>query len=173
MRVERGKRKVKMNISTKRAVMLGTTLVLITALFVLRPRFTPLWSPIEEKKGTTQQGPMVTVGSATVTVVVADTEALRTQGLSGKRSLAANEGMLFIFENPGVYGFWMKDMYFPIDIIWIDTNWKVSDISPGVDPNTYPQAFFPKKPVRYVLEVPSGFAKEHGISVGMVVTRKP
>src|SRR3954471_24776165 len=54
--------------------------------------------------------PEVKLGSTTIQVDISDTEALREQGLSGRTSLAENEGMLFVFPTPGPYGFWMKDM---------------------------------------------------------------
>src|SRR5882672_5260542 len=55
----------------------------------------------------------------TIQAYNADTDALRTLGLSGHSPLAADEGMLFIFPAPGEYGFWMKDMLFPLDLVWI------------------------------------------------------
>ena len=61
-------------------------------------------------------------------VEVADTLNEREKGLSGKQSLEINKGMLFIFEKETLSGFWMKDMNFPIDIIWIDKNMRIIGI---------------------------------------------
>jgi len=80
----------------------------------------------------------------------------RAQGLSGMNSLPeGEEGMLFVFKEPGIYGFWMKDMLFSIDIIWIDSTWQVIGKEKGVEPSTYPTIFYPSKPIQYVLEVPA------------------
>ena len=62
----------------------------------------------------------------------------RLKGLSIKNTLNESEGMLFPFDTPGEYSFWMKDMKFPIDIIWIDSNYKIVYI----EKNLQPCAFF-------------------------------
>jgi len=101
---------------------------------------------------------------------VADTDAKRTQGLSGRESLAANEGMLFIMDRPGRHGIWMKDMRFPIDILWIDEAYHVVTIVSDARPETFPTIFVPDSDARYVLEVPAGFTREYGVSVGDAVS---
>src|SRR4051812_34888171 len=53
-------------------------------------------------------------------LLVAKSETERQKGLSGRKSLSQNQGMIFIFDHPDKYGFWMKDMLFPIDIIYIN-----------------------------------------------------
>ena len=57
-----------------------------------------------------------------LSVEVADTQASRELGLSGREKMGDDEGILFVFDTPGRYGFWMKDMQFPLDIIWINQN---------------------------------------------------
>jgi len=110
---------------------------------------------------------VVNIGSTEVRVNVADTEAERVQGLSGRTSLAEGEGLLFIFEQEGSQGIWMKDMHFSIDIIWAASDGTIITIASSVAPETYPEAFYAKEPrARYVLEVPAGFAKRHGIAEG-------
>lgn len=116
---------------------------------------------LRQEKGTT-----VTIGKTTVVVDVADTPALREHGLSGREGLQEGKGMLFVFPEPGSYGFWMKDMQFPIDIIWADSSGVVNTVTPNIAPYTYPQAFYPTAPVLYVLEVPAGYAEAHKIGVG-------
>ncbi|MDO8518376.1 MAG: DUF192 domain-containing protein [bacterium] len=103
---------------------------------------------------------------ATIQVEVASTPAQRQLGLSGRASLAAGKGMLFVFTQPNEHGFWMKDMHFSIDIIWADSAGVITTIAHDISPSTYPQAFYPNEPAFYVLEVPSGFAKAHDIAVG-------
>src|SRR3989304_6446445 len=67
----------------------------------------------------------VVIAGTTINVEIAQTEAEREQGLSGHKPLADDEGMLFIFDKPGYHGFWMKDMLFSIDIIWISADKKI------------------------------------------------
>lgn len=111
----------------------------------------------------------VHIGDATVLVEVANTPALREKGLSGHAPLGAGEGMLFVFGQDVTDGFWMKDMLFPIDIIWIDAEGRVVTVVPDATPESYPEVFYPTKPARYVLEVPAGFAQMHGIAEGTKV----
>ena len=97
---------------------------------------------------------------------IADTEASREQGLSGRASLPKDSGMLFVFPNAGVYGFWMKDMRFPLDMVWIGADLKVAGVAPGVTPESYPNIFYPPSNVLYVLELPAGSAADHRIATG-------
>jgi len=87
---------------------------------------------------------------------IADTDAERILGLSGRESLPAGMGLLFVFEEPGMHGFWMKDMKFAIDIIWLGENYEVLGIEKNVSPQTYPEVFYPPQPVKYVLETNPG-----------------
>lgn len=108
----------------------------------------------------------LTAGDIMIEVALADTPNTRAQGLSGTTMLRDGEGMLFVFDSDGQHAFWMKDMQYAIDIIWIDVSRSVVHIEPSVGPETYPRSFMPPLPARYVLEVPAGFATEHGIGVG-------
>ena len=108
----------------------------------------------------------ITVGSTAVLVEVASTDFERQQGLSGRDELKGGSGMLFVFDTEGAWGIWMKDMHFALDIIWADSAGTVVTVAHDVTPNTYPQAFYPGTPARYVLEVPTGFAATHGIAEG-------
>ncbi len=108
--------------------------------------------------------------STTLRVQVAKTPTTRERGLSGRESLASDEGLLFIFPTSGTHGFWMKDMNFPIDIVWINSSKKVVGISENVAPETYPTSFFPPKQIQFVLEVNAGTAKKSGLVVGAAVS---
>ena len=99
-------------------------------------------------------------------VEIADTPELQVQGLSGRKSLSENKGMLFVYEKPAMPGFWMKDMRFPIDIIWLGEDIRVAGIEAHVPPETYPAVFYSPSPVRYVLEVNAGWAERNGITSG-------
>ncbi len=109
----------------------------------------------------------ITIGSEVFKLEIADTDRLRTQGLSGRDGLRQGEGMLFVFERPGTYGFWMKDMLFSIDIIWLDGRFRVIYLEKNVSPDTYPEVLTPPSRALYVLEVPSGTVQELGIVKGM------
>src|SRR3989339_101380 len=65
--------------------------------------------------------PIMHVGDIPIRIRIANTEAERTAGLSGKKGFEKNiGGLLFVFEKPEYHGIWMKNMNFPIDIIWIN-----------------------------------------------------
>lgn len=108
------------------------------------------------KQNNTYQNTPIKVGSRTFIAEVADTEAKRTLGLSGRKSLPTNQGMLFVFDEPSQPGFWMKDMNFPIDIIWFDKNRKIVGIEKNLQPNSYPQVFYPPQEVSSALEINAG-----------------
>ena len=97
---------------------------------------------------------------------LADTPEKRTQGLSGKAYLPANTTMLFKFDTPDTYGIWMKDMLFPIDIVWLDKNKMIVNLISSADPSTYPHVFYPPKDSLYVLELNAGLIKDRGLKLG-------
>lgn len=117
----------------------------------------------------------VKIGGQVIKVDVVDTPSTRAQGLSGREGLAKDEGMLFVFENSGVYFFWMKDMNFAIDIIWFDEFGKVVYIKENATPESYPETFAPpkEKTSKYVLEVFSGFSLSHNLQVGDAIEFLP
>lgn len=116
----------------------------------------------------------VTIDGHAFQVEVAETKYFLQKGLSGHKALKSNEGMFFVFEIPDNYGFWMKDMTFPIDIIWIGPDFKINHIEQGVTPETYPKVFYPEAPSKYVLEVSSGRSETLNFKIGDTVefTRK-
>ncbi len=109
---------------------------------------------------------IVEIEGTSVRVDIADTPEARGRGLSGRESLAQDAGMLFVFPQDGYHGFWMKDMNFPIDIIWLSGEGRVVDMAESVAPESYPASFQPRVAARYVLEVNAGFAKAHNIAIG-------
>ncbi|MEK7564821.1 MAG: DUF192 domain-containing protein [Patescibacteria group bacterium] len=112
--------------------------------------------------------PLVTINKLEIPVEVMRTEAEVQKGLSGRPYLDQDKGMLFIFAKSDIYRFWMPDMHFPIDIIWINNN-QVVDISKNVptdfDP-VKPKFYSPSKKANYVLEVNAGFSKKNNIKIG-------
>jgi uncharacterized membrane protein (UPF0127 family) len=109
---------------------------------------------------------LIQAPQGTLKVEIAATDATREQGLSGHAPLPKDSGMLFVFPNAGVYGFWMKDMQFPLDMVWIGADQKVSGVAPGVTPQSFPEIFYPPTDVLYVLELPAGSAADHRIATG-------
>lgn len=108
----------------------------------------------------------LTLPEGDVYVELATKANAREKGLSGKTSIGDNEGMLFVFKYPGRYGFWMKDMKFPIDMVWIAEDGRVVNIEDEVDPSTFPKAFINGASAKYVLELKSGAARVEGLYLG-------
>ena len=108
----------------------------------------------------------VSLAGVTLNTEVADTEEARVQGLSYRPELGDENSMLFVFDSPGYYPFWMKDMNFPIDIIWIGENMRVVHIKENASPSSYPLVFEPGKPAKYVLETTAGFSSRNDLEVG-------
>jgi len=106
------------------------------------------------------------INDLAIQVSIADTAEERRQGLSGVRSLADNEGKLFIFDEVGYYGIWMKDMLFPIDILWIDEQFKIVHIEQNVRPESYPASYNSPTPARFVLELNAFFVDTFKIQMG-------
>jgi len=106
-------------------------------------------------------------GKQIVLVGIADDEAERSRGLSEREQLAPQEGMWFVFDREGYYPFWMKDMKFSLDIIWLNDDYQVVDIAryvpPAVGVTTLPQ-YQNAYPAKYVLEVNAGVSE--GLSRG-------
>ncbi|MFA6415822.1 MAG: DUF192 domain-containing protein [Candidatus Paceibacterota bacterium] len=108
----------------------------------------------------------VIVGEKTFFVEVSRTKTELERGLSLHVPLSDNQGMLFVFQKEDLYGFWMKDMSFSLDIIWIDSNLKIVYIEKSILPETYPKVFLPKTKSLYVLEIPAGQTNLLKINVG-------
>ncbi|PKB66065.1 MAG: hypothetical protein BZY81_08305 [SAR202 cluster bacterium Io17-Chloro-G4] len=118
---------------------------------------------------------MVRIRGADFPVELALTSDEQILGLSGRPVLAADTGMLFVYEGQSKYSFWMPDMRFPLDIVWIGSDCTVADVTLNALPPEPGQAnqdlplYFPKSPVQYVLEINAGEAEEKGIKEGVGV----
>ena len=119
----------------------------------------------------------VRIAGVNIRVDLALTSTEQERGLSGRNILNNNEGMLFIFKYPGHYPFWMKDMNFPIDMIWLGEDLKVIYIKKDARPESYPATYGPEDVptqvgiptevgTKYVLEVVSGFSDKNNLQVG-------
>ncbi|MEZ0208944.1 MAG: DUF192 domain-containing protein [Candidatus Paceibacterota bacterium] len=121
-----------------------------------------------------RDGKELTFPQGKIVAEVASTPASRELGLSGRSGLKEGKGMLFVFEHSGRYGFWMKDMNFPIDIIWINEDGVVVHIERGATPESYsdfnpPKTFVNTPDAKYVLEIASGASDTYGIYLGTKV----
>lgn len=109
----------------------------------------------------------IRLGEAEFTARIASSEADRQRGLSGTSELPEGRAMLFVYEQDGRPGIWMKDMSYPIDIVWLNSDKIVVDYKDNISPDTYPEFIFkPKEAARYVVELPSGTIEEASILVG-------
>jgi uncharacterized membrane protein (UPF0127 family) len=114
----------------------------------------------------------VRVGDVAFKVEVADTTPKRVRGLSGRESLPPQTGMLFVFDDGRASAFWMKDMLFPLDFVWIGADCTVVDITENV-PNPAPDTpdsalpiYESAAPAAYNLEINAGEAAQFGLKVG-------
>jgi hypothetical protein len=109
----------------------------------------------------------VTINGTKINVELAETSSQRNKGLSGRKKLPEKQGMLFIYDNPSYYSFWMEDMLIPLDFIWINQG-KIVEISENVSPQDYqpPKSLVPKQKVDKVLEVSAGTVKKFDFKVG-------
>jgi len=171
---------------------LSFVLVLIAVGFAVGSRqanISPLYQRVE-KTDQIDQPDQLRIADKTLSLHVAVTPVERSQGLSGFSSLKKDEGMLFVFEELGYYGFWMKEMKFPIDIIWLSSQASLSElegssngdlenvvqivhIEHNLSPASFPEVFQPLSVAQYVLEVNAGFSTQNNLEVGDQVTFLP
>jgi uncharacterized protein len=101
-----------------------------------------------------------------VNVSIAKTWSERIKGLSNTPYLPENVVKLFVFESSGLHSFWMKDMRYPIDIIWLNEAEEIVYIKENATPESYPASFEPIVEALYVMETVSGFVETYSLSVG-------
>jgi uncharacterized membrane protein (UPF0127 family) len=109
----------------------------------------------------------VTLSNVTLVADIAETNEQRTKGLSVKDTLDENEGMLFLFKTPSKHSFWMKNMKFPIDIIWISEYHEVVHVEHSLEPckpHSFCPTYKPDRDALYVLETVAGFAQKYNVT---------
>lgn len=101
-----------------------------------------------------------------VEVMVRDAD--RAMGLMFRPSLPGDRGMLFVFEQLGHHGIWMKNCRFPIDIVWLDEKHRVVHVHEAAPPCTREPCptYRPIQSAQYVLEIGAGQARREGVEVG-------
>ncbi len=107
---------------------------------------------------------LVRLDGVPVEVDVAETSAEHLRGLQGADALGDGEGMLFVWDESALRTFGMKDVSFPIDVIFFDESLRVSAIEP-LDPGDEERVTSPG-PSSYVLETPRGWADRAGVALG-------
>jgi len=111
---------------------------------------------------------MTSPSGRTYTLAVATSANDQAHGLGGVDALPTDRGMAFVYTGDEQRCFWMKDMHFPIDIIWLDHAKTVTHIETNVSPSTYPQQFC--NTGMYVVELNTGEAARAGLTAGQAVT---
>ena len=104
-------------------------------------------------------------GPVRVSLEVAATSAAQQRGLMYRRDLGDDHGMLFVFPSEQYHVFWMKDTFIPLDMVFIGGDGRIV----GIHPNATPLSTDPidvRRPSRWVLEVPGGYAARRGIAPG-------
>ena len=127
-------------------------------------------SPEAQKRGGDAQVILTVHGGVEqkVTVELARNDPERTRGLMFRQSLDGGRGMLFLFEHSEPLKFWMKNTYIPLDMIFIDDRFRVVFVEENAEPLTL-QSRGPDQDSRYVLEVPGGWSRTHGVERGVGV----
>ncbi len=113
----------------------------------------------------------LTIRDAMVYVDVAQTDAARQQGLMYRKSMPENEGMIFVYPEPDMLSFWMKNTEIPLSLAYIDETGKIFqfvDMKPHDETGHESTA-----PAQYVLEVNVGWFRKHGIKVGDTIENLP
>ena len=98
-------------------------------------------------------------------VEVSDTPEKIKIGLSNRNYLDSDCGMLLIFSKPDMYWIWMKDMKFPIDVLWLDKN-VIVDLKENISPKEGLNKIYPSENSTYILELNAGICKQHQIKKG-------
>lgn len=118
---------------------------------------------------------MVILDGHVLEVQVADTEPRRVRGLMFQETLPYDQGMIFVYDVPGVYSLWMLNMQFPLDMIWFDGEGNVVHIEENVPPcksaleTVSCTGINPDAEALYILEVTAGFVKNFGITADSVL----
>ena len=112
----------------------------------------------------------IKVDDVVLEVQIADDESKRIRGLMFQDPLPYDQGMIFVFDEPGVYSLWMLNMQFALDMIWIDADGNVVHIEQDIPPCETPteimacQSIVPSGEAMYILEVTAGFVEQFGIT---------
>ena len=116
----------------------------------------------------------VKMGGVAITAEIADSNTERAVGLMNRSSLPEGTGMIFVWSDESYRSFWMKNTLIPLDIIFIDANGTIVDMT-TMQPckSLFCDSYRSKAPAQYVLEVNAGFAEKRGVKIGDKVEIDP
>ncbi|MEE9585406.1 MAG: DUF192 domain-containing protein [Nitrososphaerales archaeon] len=142
---------------------IGISIVMVMVVLI----YYPVQPPDEVTSADTN---FVIVGGKVIAVEIADEPDEMRRGLMFREPLPKDHGMLFVFDRAGVYSFWMKNVEFNLDIIWINDEGIVAHIERNVPPcNETCPSYRNDDPAKYVLEVNSGFADNIDLDEGSFI----
>ncbi len=103
-----------------------------------------------------------------VSAEVVDTMPAIRRGLMYREDIGENEGMIFVFDREGTHALWMMNVNFPLDIVWLDSDYNVVHIERDVSvcSGDVCPLYTPLNPAKFVLETRAGFTSSNGIDVG-------
>ena len=140
---------------------------ILTVLLFLVIGFFLINQPAKKLEQENENIEYVKIAGQRIKVELASTPEEQAQGLSGREELKPDHGMLFVFGFSGPHLFWMKDMNFPIDIIWIGEDKKVIYVKRDAQPELYPEMYGSEfSSALYVLEVIAGFSEKNNLQIG-------
>ena len=112
----------------------------------------------------------IKVDDIVLEVQIADTEPRWVRGLMFQDKLPYDQGMIFVYNEPGVYSLWMLNMQFSLDMIWFDENGSIIHIEKNIPPCKKPieimacQSIVPSGDALFILEITAGFIDEFNIT---------
>ena len=113
---------------------------------------------------------MLSFGTEAVKMDALTTKQEQMKGYTNRTRPEDNHGFLYVLDKPSRYAYWMKNMLFTTDVVWLDGQLRVIDLKASVKPETYPdQIFEPIQPASYMLEFPDGFITRNRITIGDTV----
>lgn len=158
------KRKIENKIEWKKIILLFVLTFSFGALSVLVYSSKPFQEFISNRN--VNHDILIKAPFAEIYAEVADTDSKKETGLSYRKKISDDEGMIFVFDKVGIYPFWMKDMNFPIDILWLDEDYRVVYMEENLATSSYPNAYANKAGAKYVLEINANKSKDAGIYLG-------
>jgi uncharacterized membrane protein (UPF0127 family) len=139
-------------------------LSLVAILCIVTVAVAVVWGVHGRRVG--QQHSGLAFGRRQLAIEEVSSPEAQEKGLGGRASISDHEGMLFVFDQADMHCFWMKDMQFPIDMLWLDASKTVVHLEQNVPPDSYPKTYCPEQSSNYVLEVQAGLSAKAGVGVG-------
>lgn len=139
---------------------LSTTLIISCVVLAIGATFLLVFLPMLTRPETD-----LWLGDGIFRITIASTQTAREQGLSGKSEIGTDHALLMVFPSEDQWGIWMKDMNFPIDIVWLNKVKKVVYVVKSAPFSNQTTIYKPKTPASYVVELPSGTTTGKSINV--------